>query len=112
MPGGSVRLDMTHDAREQRFDEPTAMRRVEVALAESAGLPASLTYAVPAELDDAAQIGACVSVPLGARRVVGVVVGESPGDSPTTTPTTRREPRGTLTHAPICAASSSSAGTA
>ncbi|HZR81318.1 MAG TPA: primosomal protein N' [Candidatus Binatia bacterium] len=60
----------------------TPSERVEVALADAGGLPASLTYALPPHLVGAVGPGSFVSVPLGPRRVTGVVLGPAAGEPP------------------------------
>ncbi len=73
---------MTQERQGKNLGGQSALRRVEVALAESGRLPSSLTYAVPSDLDESARPGACVTVPLGSRRVTGIVLGPSTGDAP------------------------------
>jgi primosomal protein N' (replication factor Y) len=60
--------------------QPNATPCVEVALVGTGGFAARLTYAVPDDLAHGVRRGACVVVPLGARRVTGVVLG--PPDGP------------------------------
>jgi primosomal protein N' (replication factor Y) (superfamily II helicase) len=73
---------MAQETDGTRSEDPSAMRRVEVALAESGRLPGSLVYSVPPELDAETHAGSCVIVPLGSRRVAGIVLGPSRGEPP------------------------------
>ncbi|MFM8411876.1 MAG: primosomal protein N' [Alphaproteobacteria bacterium] len=59
-----------------------AGRRVEVALAEGGRAPSRLTYGVPPSMDADAVAGALAVVPLGTRRVMGVVLGPSTDPAP------------------------------
>ncbi|MEO2168509.1 MAG: primosomal protein N', partial [bacterium] len=59
-----------------------AEKKVAVALVAGGRAPDTLTYTVPTELPGAGLRGAIVSVPLGPRRVAGIVLG--PSDEPTT----------------------------
>lgn len=55
--------------------EHAATRSVEVAIVDPSGALNTLSYAVPDHLSSAIAHGAAVSVPLGARRVTGIVLG-------------------------------------
>ena len=63
-------------------DPTTAQRRVDVALVEAGRAPARLTYAVPEAFGADAVPGALAVVPLGTRRVTGIVLGESTAEPP------------------------------
>mgnify|MGYP000714987721 CR=1 FL=1 len=60
----------------------SAMRSVEVALVDPSGALATLSYAVPDHLSFAIDRGSAVRIPLGARRVTGMVLG--PATAPAT----------------------------
>jgi len=57
-----------------------ASRSVEVALVDPSGALSTLSYAVPDTLSFAIRRGSAVSVPLGARRVTGIVLGPARSD--------------------------------
>ncbi|MFP6663213.1 MAG: primosomal protein N' [Deltaproteobacteria bacterium] len=61
-----------------------AEQKVVVALAAGGRAPDTLTYTVPAELAQAGLRGTIVSVPLGSRRVAGIVLGPSEEPTPRT----------------------------
>ena len=58
----------------------SASRSVEVALVDPSGALSTLSYAVPDTLSFAITRGSAVQVPLGARRVTGIVLGPATGD--------------------------------
>ncbi len=61
---------------------PTADRLVEVALVGASGAPGTFTYGVPGPLSGQVVAGSAVEVPLGRRRVTGLVVAENDGPAP------------------------------
>ena len=66
-----------HSVRESGLTSPPAssVRVVEVAIVDPSGALSPLSYAVPDHLSSAIVRGSAVAVPLGARRVTGVVLG-------------------------------------
>ncbi len=68
------------ERRSTQDTETAASRSVEVALVDPSGALSTLSYAVPDHLSFAIRRGSAVQVPLGARRVTGIVLGPTSGE--------------------------------